>query len=147
MAALIADQQTTFVYSLLEEQVLQGESNRVHTEQDRWVAKENGLFEMPFIYSLKRSFCQDRLGTNIRRESTQKTEWRLFSLREEPPCDVPRTGEQTPFLRHFIAKRIIVPRQARDTHRENSRKEWRFLRTGQPRRPRGRRLRCAVLPR
>ena len=32
------------------------------------------------------------------------------------------------FLRHFILKMIILPRQARDKHRENSQKEWlRFL--------------------
>ena len=32
------------------------------------------------------------------------------------------------FLRHFILKMIVLPRQARDKHRENSQKEWlRFL--------------------
>ena len=33
------------------------------------------------------------------------------------------------FLRcHLYIKCIILPRQARDKHRENSKKEWRFLR-------------------
>jgi hypothetical protein len=32
------------------------------------------------------------------------------------------------FLRHFILKMIILPRQARDKHREDSTKEWRFPR-------------------
>jgi hypothetical protein len=31
-------------------------------------------------------------------------------------------------LRHLYKKCIILPRQARDKHRENSKKEWRFLR-------------------
>ena len=29
------------------------------------------------------------------------------------------------FLRHLYIKTIILPRQARDKHRENSKKEWR----------------------
>ena len=36
------------------------------------------------------------------------------------------TGKETPLLRHFYTKCIILPRQARDKHRENSKKEWRF---------------------
>jgi hypothetical protein len=32
------------------------------------------------------------------------------------------------FLRHVFIKVIILPRQARDKHRENSKNEWRFLR-------------------
>ena len=35
-------------------------------------------------------------------------------------------GKETPLLRHFYAKCIILPRQARDKHRDNSKKEWRF---------------------
>jgi hypothetical protein len=34
----------------------------------------------------------------------------------------PRSGKETPFLRHFILKIDILPRQARDKHRENSKK-------------------------
>jgi hypothetical protein len=30
-------------------------------------------------------------------------------------------------LRHLCIKCIILPRQAREKHRENSKKEWRFL--------------------
>jgi hypothetical protein len=33
---------------------------------------------------------------------------------------------ETPLLAPFIYKCIILPRQARDKHRENSKKEWRF---------------------
>jgi hypothetical protein len=39
-----------------------------------------------------------------------------------PPADgtkVP-TGTKTPFLSHLYAKTMILPRQARDKHRENS---------------------------
>jgi ribulose-5-phosphate 4-epimerase/fuculose-1-phosphate aldolase len=36
-------------------------------------------------------------------------------------------GTTPPCLRHFTLKRIISPRQARDKHGENSKKEWRFL--------------------
>jgi hypothetical protein len=34
-------------------------------------------------------------------------------------------GQKRHFLRHFILKIIILPRQARDKHRENSKKKWR----------------------
>jgi hypothetical protein len=40
-------------------------------------------------------------------------------------------GKETPFLRHIYSlfiKCVVLPRQARDKHRENSKKEWRFLR-------------------
>ena len=32
------------------------------------------------------------------------------------------TGEETPFVRHFILKPIILQRQARDKHRESTQK-------------------------
>jgi hypothetical protein len=35
-------------------------------------------------------------------------------------------GKETPFLRHLCIKTNILPRQARDKHRENSKKRWRF---------------------
>jgi hypothetical protein len=34
-----------------------------------------------------------------------------------------RTGDKTALLRHLYIKCIILPRQARDKHRENSKKE------------------------
>jgi hypothetical protein len=37
-----------------------------------------------------------------------------------------RGGQKRHFLRHLRIKCIILPRQARDKHRENSQKEWRF---------------------
>jgi hypothetical protein len=33
-------------------------------------------------------------------------------------------GERRHFVRHLYIKCIILPRQARDKHRENSKKEW-----------------------
>jgi hypothetical protein len=35
------------------------------------------------------------------------------------------------FLSHLYIKTNILPRQARDTHRENSQKEWRFSSGGE----------------
>ena len=46
------------------------------------------------------------------------------------PMPAATTGKKTPLLRwHLILKMIIlsIPRQARDKHRKNSTKEWRFL--------------------
>jgi hypothetical protein len=37
------------------------------------------------------------------------------------------------FLRHLYIKCMILPRQARDKHMENSNKEWRFVRSGRER--------------
>jgi hypothetical protein len=41
--------------------------------------------------------------------------------------DLHDTVRETPFLRHFILKMIILPRQAWDKHRKNSPKELRLL--------------------
>ena len=43
-------------------------------------------------------------------------------------------GKETPLLRHWYTKCIILSRQARDKHRESStqKTEWRFLRSGLP---------------
>jgi hypothetical protein len=39
-------------------------------------------------------------------------------------------GEKTVFLSHLHIKTMILPRQARDKHRESTpKKEWRFLTT------------------
>jgi hypothetical protein len=35
-------------------------------------------------------------------------------------------GQKCHFWRHLDMKCIVLPRQARDKHRENSKKEWRF---------------------
>ena len=37
-------------------------------------------------------------------------------------------GKETPLLRHLYIECTILPRQARDKHREASKKEWRFFR-------------------
>ena len=36
-------------------------------------------------------------------------------------------GEKTVFLSHLYIKTIVLPRQARDKHRENSKKDYRFV--------------------
>jgi hypothetical protein len=38
--------------------------------------------------------------------------------------------KKTPLLRHFMLKMIILPRQSRDKHRKNSKKEAFFLQGG-----------------
>jgi hypothetical protein len=35
-------------------------------------------------------------------------------------------GEKTVFLSHLYIKMLFLPRQARDKHKENSKKEWPF---------------------
>jgi hypothetical protein len=42
----------------------------------------------------------------------------------------PLRCEKRHFLRHLYIKTIILPRQARNKHRENSKKEWRFSQGG-----------------
>ena len=42
------------------------------------------------------------------------------------PRVVARRCKKRHFLRHLYTKCIILPRQARDKYRENSKKEWRF---------------------
>jgi hypothetical protein len=41
-------------------------------------------------------------------------------------CANPRDGEKTSFLRHLHIKCIILPRQARDKHRESTQKRMRW---------------------
>jgi hypothetical protein len=48
-----------------------------------------------------------------------------------PPVGSKRSGKKTGFLSHLYIKVIFLPRQARDKHRENSKKA-RFFRRGQP---------------
>ena len=49
--------------------------------------------------------------------------WWLNEKDRKPPC------EKTAFLGHFYIKCIILPRQARDKHRETTQKRCRFLRS------------------
>jgi hypothetical protein len=44
---------------------------------------------------------------------------------------IPTGVRQTPFVRHFIVKMVIFPRQARDKHRESSQKSAVFLQSSQ----------------
>ena len=60
----------------------------------------------------------------------------------EPPLDLKLAAltltllRKTAFLSHLFIKTIILPRQARDKHRENS-KKMAFFAPASPRRPRG----------
>ena len=46
-------------------------------------------------------------------------------LGNESDCPLP--VRERPFLRHFIVKTIILPRQARDKHRESTQKRLPFF--------------------
>jgi hypothetical protein len=79
-------------------------------------------FFAPFIYKMHH-FSQDRLGTNIRK--ALKKEWRFLI----EPCNdyycfinaarKARWVRKTTSFVPFILKRIILPGQARDKHRES----------------------------
>ena len=45
-----------------------------------------------------------------------------FSMIPYGATDIRTTGKETPFLRHLYIKMNILRRQARDKHRENSKK-------------------------
>jgi hypothetical protein len=138
------------------------------------LVSQNGLFE-PFVaYIYKRTFYQDRLGTNIgkalkkrtvlpqakpsrspalvRKHTHTYTHTHTHSRRKSCSCRVSRAPTQAPcvlsvflhaghwtshvtvaatvthvarkrhFLSHLYIKCIILPRQARDEHRKNSKK-------------------------
>ena len=93
------------------------------------------------IYIYKRSFYQDRLGTNIGK--VEKKERLRFSQERfsTPPSGMARSAalssarsrmrsqaRKRHFLSHLYIKINILPRQARDEHRENSKKGPFFLR-------------------
>ena len=75
------------------------------------------------IYTLKSSFYQDRLGTNIGK--TQKKP--VFSKARTPA--IPRTpgAKNASLSRQFILNMIILVRQARDEHRECTQKRDAFF--------------------
>jgi hypothetical protein len=88
-------------------------------------------------------FYQDRLGTNIRRESTQKRDafrralsWQRQDLPLVSASRLKTSGAQVRKTHIFcdaillLLKPIILPRQARDKHRENSKRERRFQKIG-----------------
>jgi hypothetical protein len=78
------------------------------------------------IYIQKRSFHQDRLGTNTGKRHNKD---RFLSGGDKISLTNYSKAEQARkrhFLRHLYIKCIILPRQARDKHRENS-KKCRFL--------------------
>jgi hypothetical protein len=88
-------------------------------------------------------FYQDRLGTNIRRESTQKRDafrralsWQRQDLPRVSASRLKTSGAQVRKTHIFcdaillLLKPIVLPRQARDKHRENSKRERRFQKIG-----------------
>jgi hypothetical protein len=105
--------------------------------------EETSLFAPDFILLKNPNICQDRLGTNTGRKLSKRRTffWLLSqvimeeSYRQEafseadmmkrlPSAVVRNTPLFEPFkyqMHHFI-----LPRRARDKHRENSKKEWRF---------------------
>jgi hypothetical protein len=56
----------------------------------------------------------------------------IYKWRKKMPFFAPRSKDdkaplrKTPFLSNLYMKTIVLPRQARDKHRQNSKKEWRF---------------------
>eukprot|EP01046_Picozoa_sp_COSAG06_P016422 COSAG06_NODE_1087_length_10749_cov_1130.191174_4_plen_251_part_00 len=71
------------------------------------------------------SFYQDRLGTSIGKALKKERCVFLQAGREEEVGGRvvrPNLRSETPFLRCFYTKCIILPRQARDKHKENSKK-------------------------
>jgi hypothetical protein len=81
-------------------------------------AKKPTLFDA--IFSLKETipFAKTGLGQSNAKGSSTKHMW-LGSRRGD--------GKKTPFLRHFILEINILPRQARDKHQENSKKNGVFF--------------------
>ena len=74
------------------------------------------------------SFYQDKLGTNIGRKSALTRERDSLSYRRclggWPPCCARSRGEmKNGLFEPFILKMLILPRQARDKHRENTQKQ------------------------
>jgi hypothetical protein len=87
-----------------------------------------------FVFGKAISFYQDRLGTNSKREELCE-KGRSFSL-DEQPFELSEGGHVVRRKRHFLShlyiKAIILPRQARDKHRESTpKKEWRFSSAGE----------------
>ena len=78
-----------------------------------------------------RTFYQDRLGTNIgktpkkdRFSSGRDEERGVYTRKTQDAWEAIMTpGKNTVLLSHFYIKTIILPRQARDKHRENSKKD------------------------
>eukprot|EP01046_Picozoa_sp_COSAG06_P031807 COSAG06_NODE_3130_length_5807_cov_14.069727_2_plen_117_part_00 len=67
----------------------------------------------PF-YTKNDPFCQDRLGTNIGKALKIRVAFFAGARAAQ--------GKKTAFLSHLYIKMMILPRQARDNHRENSKK-------------------------
>jgi hypothetical protein len=78
------------------------------------------------LYIYKRSIYQDRLGTTKGKHSKKRR--RVFSLTDAHTLQVGGGGarnalRKTALLSYLYIKTIILPRQARDKHRENSTKD------------------------
>jgi hypothetical protein len=107
-----------------------------HVADDR-VGAGNGSFLSQFCIQ-KRSFYQDRLGTNVGK--VLKTRGDLISpgtsrgplspesasMTMQSCATASKPGKKTAFLSHLYIQMLILPRQARDKHREYSKKDSRF---------------------
>jgi hypothetical protein len=79
------------------------------------IGQKNAFLSQCYV---EKPIYQDRLGTNKHRETLEKE---AFFLRE---FNEPMGTLQFPLrFSHFYIKMMILPRQARDKHRENSKKD------------------------
>jgi hypothetical protein len=76
---------------------------------------------LELIFESKRSIYPDRLGTN-----EEKAEKNQFSAAIMSSVEAP--VRKTAVLSHSYINAILLPRQARDKHRESSKKSGVFLR-------------------
>eukprot|EP01046_Picozoa_sp_COSAG06_P023287 COSAG06_NODE_1842_length_8236_cov_57.085904_5_plen_123_part_00 len=80
-------------------------------------------FLEPFFYTQTDAFCQDRLGTSMGKRSGKFDAFcYIVQVAARMQHDV-TLQVKNGLLKPFIYKMMILPRQARDKHRENSKKE------------------------
>eukprot|EP01046_Picozoa_sp_COSAG06_P064742 COSAG06_NODE_15605_length_1058_cov_7.644421_1_plen_139_part_00 len=80
------------------------------------------VFFLRHLYLNTPPFYQDRLGTKNTGKALKKESGVFVYLQSKKDA-----GEKTGFFGHLYIKMLILPRQARDKHRENSKKEWRLV--------------------
>ena len=78
------------------------------------------VFTLSFNACGKQSIYQDRLGTTIAETFLLKR--KAFFVGEWGFEGYVTTGSKTVFFRHLYIKMMILPRQARDKHRETTQK-------------------------
>jgi hypothetical protein len=95
----------------------------MHWGDGRWGQVRKRISFAPFDTKNDR-FTKTGSGRTVHRESTHKREMRFptATTLQAPPTSAPVTGSvrKTVFKKPFIYKCDLLPRQARDKHRENS---------------------------